>query len=72
MYYYINKIYKYRAHSLSHDSSTCSNEQDKKQGHITTKKKPPNPAKRTNMYKYNVVCFLFIVFTAVECDIHVW
>lgn len=35
-------------------------------------KKPPNPAKRTNMYKYNVVCFLFTVFTAVECDIHVW
>lgn len=31
---------KYRAHSLSHDSSTCSNEQDKKQGHITTKKTP--------------------------------
>lgn len=36
------------------------------------KKKFLNLVKWINMYKYNVVCFLFIVFIVVECDIYVW
>lgn len=34
------------------------------------KKKFLNLVKWINMY--NVVCFLFIVFIVVECDIYVW